>query len=494
MVFTRVNAAQRSSEPPHSSTQRSAPGRRPAARGVLGKRTTAIGTTLLAVVGSLSLAPQLTTAAVAAPPNYTGDPTQYWNGALQEMFRRATGPAGSPGALARSAAMMNAAVFDAESSYQNTFGTAKYKAYLSAPKYWNLGQGPDEEERVIGRTAYNILHDLYPGQTAYLDAKFQDRFGTKPTDYDVIDTQIVGTIVTNMRQARSADGADNPALYVLDNVPGAWRPTDPASTSESKCATAADAVTPEWGKVKPFAMTSGAQFRPTTPGTYSSYAALLASPAYATQVDQVRRLGGANSTERTTDQTAAAWFWANDLGGTYKPPGQLLNATATIAAQRNLSKYESTRLFALVSLAMADAAIGEWDVKYQTPIDLWRPESAIREGGIDASWQPLSADRSGNHFSPCFPAWASGHSAFAGAWSGIMQKFFGTDNLTFTVTTEDPHSPVTSRTFTSFSQAAQEDANSRLWLGVHYAWDASDGLKLGRDIATYVYANKLTAN
>ncbi|MDI2128365.1 vanadium-dependent haloperoxidase [Yinghuangia seranimata] len=459
----------------------------------LRKRAVALAATMVTALGSLALAPQ---AASAAPPNYTGDPTQYWNSVLLEMFRRSTGATGSPGMLARSAAMMNAAVFDAESAYQNTFGVLKYKPYIDAPKYWNLGQGADEEERVIGRTAYNILHDLYPGQTAYLDQKFLDRFGTPSTQYDVIDTQIVGKIVTDMRQNRAGDGYDNPAVYTLDNQPGAWRPTG------NGCATAADAVTPNWGLVKPFAMTSGSQFRPNTPATYGTYSALLASPAYAAQVDKVRRLGGASSTERTSAQTALAWFWANDLGpdaasganGTYKPPGQLLKATMNIAAARGLSKYENTRLFALVSLAMADAAIGEWDVKYQTPIDLWRPQSAIVDGGVDTAWQPLSADRAGTHFSPCFPAWASGHAAFGGAWAGIMKLYFKTDSLTYTVDTEDPHSPVHTMTYTSFSQAARDDADSRIWLGVHYQWDADDGLKLGDDIAKYVFANKLTAS
>lgn len=454
------------------------------ARTVRGLRKAAVlgaGLSLLAAGGTLALPPS---SARAAAPNYVGDPTQYWNGVLLQLFRTSSGEAGSPGRLSRAAAMMNAAIYDGESAYQNTFGTLKYKPYLSAPKYWNLGQGPDEEERIIGRTAYNILHDLYPDQTAYLDQKFLERFGTPSTQYDIIDTEIVGTIVTNMRQARSADGWDSPATYQLDDVPGAWRPT-----GEPGCTAAENAVTPNWGLVKPFTMTSGSEYRPSTPGTFAGYADLLASPAYAAQVDEVRRLGGRDSTERTTDQTAIATFWSNDLGpdaahaGTFKPPGQLLDATIGIAKSRVQSKYENTRLFAMVSLAMADAAIGEWDVKYRTPIDLWRPVTAVHTAG-DPSWEPLSANRDGSPITPCFPAWASGHAAFAGAWAAVMKSFFGgNDSMNFTVSTEDPHAPQKTRGYTSFHQAADEDAQSRVYLGVHYPWDATDGLKLGDDVA-----------
>ncbi|MFI2761981.1 hypothetical protein ACH5A3_24455 [Streptomyces echinatus] len=127
----------------------------------------------------------------------------------------------------------------------------------------------------------------------------------------------------------------------------------------------------------------------------------------------------------------------------YKPPGQLLDITARVSRDRGLTSYQNARLFALVSVAMADAAIAEWDVKYQTPIDLWRPVSAIREGLKDTTWKPLSGT------TPCFPAWASGHSAFGAAWAGIMRQYFKTDDITFTASTDDPKSPVRTRTFTT---------------------------------------------
>ncbi|MEU7281424.1 phosphatase PAP2 family protein [Streptomyces sp. NPDC045431] len=119
--------------------------------------------------------------------------------------------------------------------------------------------------------------------------------------------------------------------------------------------------------------------------------------------------------------------------------------------------------------------------------------SAIRDGGVDPAWKPLSANRAGVNTTPCFPAWASGHAAFAGAWAGIMQRFFDGDGVSFSLTTEDPHAPVRTRSYTGFSQAARENADSRVYLGVHYPWDATDGLKLGEDVAAHVFTTKLRA-
>lgn len=449
-------------------------------RGGTRAKAVTLATVLATAAGALALTPQSATAA----PNYSGDPVQYWNAVLNGAVKTA---GGAPGPISRAAAEMNAAIYDAESSYQLRWHTMTSDPYLQAVNYAGWVEGPGEEERVIGRTAYNILLKLFPGQTTYLDNKFIERFGTKPTEFDLLDVTVVNTMVNNMWNFRTADGSDDRTVYTPDGKPGAWRPTSYPDLPDSNCTQGGQAVGPEWGKVKPWALTSGSQFRPSTPGQYASYENLLASPAYAEQVAKVRSLGAANSTTRTTDQTAAAWFWANDANGTYKPPGQLLDMTARVARDRGLTTYQNARLFALVSVAMADAAIAEWDVKYQTPIDLWRPVSAIREGLNDTAWKPLSGT------TPCFPAWASGHAAFGAAWAGIMRQYFKSDDVTFTASTDDPKSPVRNRTFTSFSQAARENADSRVWLGVHYPWDASDGLALGDSIATWVFTHKMKA-
>ncbi|HEY0638331.1 MAG TPA: S8 family serine peptidase [Pseudonocardiaceae bacterium] len=418
-------------------------------------------------------------ASVTASPNRllrvrSGGPTRnnvrYWNDVLLETIRR---QGGGPGPLARGAAMMHAGLFDAvNSATLSRRGSTPYDSYLTLQ---TVHQSVNEN-LVAGFVARDLLVAAFPQQQAFVDQKFAERYGTST---QAVARQLADTVVAAMTTARTGDGSAGGTAYTPQNVPGAWRPTDGCT-----------AVDPHWGAVVPFTMTSGSQFR--RPALAPDLATLLGSSTYATVLADVRSLGRNNSTTRTADQTRAAWFWANDLDGTYKPPGQLLAHTALVADGRVDDGLRLSRLFALVSLALADAGIAAWDMKYRTSIDLWRPETAVKQDATnpDPTWEPLSADRNSVSFSPCFPAWVSGHATLAGAWAGVMRTEFG-DAVTFTATTDDPHAVGVTRTFTSFTAAATENARSRVWLGVHFQFDADDGLATGYDIATHVHATTL---
>lgn len=429
---------------------------------------------LVTVLAMIGLPVALPPAATAEPA--TSDIVIYWNNVLLEGMRR---QGGGPGPLARAAAMLNTGIFDtinsAAWSRRNWTGTG-YSGYVTT-------RGDVDksvmDNLAVSYVARDLLSDVFPAHRAFFEQKFTDRHGS--TSQAVART-LADAVVNGVRQARANDGSADGSGYTPDGVPGAWRPTGtPACTP----------VDPRWGRVKPFAMTSPAQFRQPLPGGHTTYSALLGSSLYASQLAEVRELGRNNSTTRTAEQTQIAWFWANDLDRTYKPPGQLLDHTR-IAAQFELDPVRLARLFALVSLAMADAGIAAWDQKYETSIDLWRPETAVQQDPTapDPSWRPLSADRSGVHLSPCFPAWVSGHATLAAAWAGIMRRELG-DNRTFTATTDDPHAVGVTRTFSSFTAAATENARSRIYLGVHYQFDADDGMATGFNIANHVYDNRL---
>ncbi|MFE2311485.1 vanadium-dependent haloperoxidase, partial [Streptomyces sp. NPDC059411] len=419
---------------------------------------------------------------------------------LLQAFRTATKADGAPGPLTRAGAMMHAAIWDAENSVAGGAAPAygSYATTVSAP-------AGASAEAAIDYAAHDVLVKVFPGQAADFDTALTTELGRIPagvTARQITDGQGVGQAVAlAMVNARAADHSGDPVGYTeTPDVPGRWLHTEEAVPPRT-------ATTPGWGRVTPFTTTSLKPFQPALPGGYSSYAALLASPEYAAQVADVQSLGSAGSTARTPDQTQSALFWANDLGpdakhplGTYKPPGQLFSLTQIVSKQQGLSQYANARLFALVSLSMADAAIVAWDSKYETAIQLWRPVSAITladkisSPGVtpDKTWKPLSPDRDGNSFTPSFPSYVSGHSTFAGAWAGVMRAYFG-DNVPFTATTEDPHAVGVTRKFTSFTDAANEDAYSRLYLGVHYRWDASAGLSSGFAVADSVYRNQLKA-
>ncbi|MFG3713025.1 vanadium-dependent haloperoxidase [Micromonospora sp. NPDC047730] len=432
-----------------------------------------------------------TVAAVAptAPASAAGpaDHVLYWNDVLLRTYRQV---GGAPGPLARAGAMVHGAIYDAANSALCATGTDRCLGQQYRIKVAPTAGVIPDLATAIDYAAYDTLRSVYPGINFDADlAAAQEGIVSSPARSD---GQRMGSASAQaMISFRAGDGAPDTSTYADGTVPGQWRRTD---TDPGR-----QAATPNWGLVKPFAMTSNTQFRPGPPAGFATYESLLGSDAYAAQVNEVKSLGAYDSTVRTADQTQAAWFWANDLDGTYKPPGQLFAHTRIASQSAKLTQAGNARLFGLVGIAMGDAAIVAWDAKYQTTVDLWRPQSAITLAGTDgnpatepdADWKPLSIDENGLRFSPPFPAYASGHATFAGAWAGAMRGFFGTDDYQFTATTDDDQAEGVTRRFASFGSAATENARSRIYLGVHYQFDADAGLSSGTALADHVVANVL---
>ncbi|WP_433132090.1 carbohydrate binding domain-containing protein [Micromonospora sp. CA-240977] len=408
------------------------------------------------------------------------DPILYWNGVLLATYRALDLP---PTSSSREAAILHAAMHDAAVSVTGVGNPYRVRVPVSYPGTMDNVVAPSLHA-AIDRAAYDVLTALYSRHGRSFTGALGDAVARRPSgvnDAEEARGEAVGAAAAAANlQARANDGFDNTTEYpVQEQVPGAWRPTNGKA-----------AISPNWGLVTPFALTSGRQFRPGLPAGATGYADLLTKQEYRDQVQEIRDIGGRTSSLRTPEQTQIAFFWANDLGGTYKPPGQLFAHTRIVSEQRQLGILANARLFGLVALALADAAIAAWDAKYQTPIDLWRPVTAIEAmGGL--GWQPLSQDRAGVPYTPAFPAYVSGHATFAGAWSAVMKGFFGTDAIAFDATTDDPHAEGVVRHMTGFDHAAEENALSRTYLGVHYRFDADAGLATGRSVGAYVYANRL---
>jgi membrane-associated phospholipid phosphatase len=411
------------------------------------------------------------------------DAVTRWNDVLLDVVRQVGGP---PGPIGRGGAMMHGAIYDAVNSIVPTH--EPYLIQVPATSTASI-------DAACAHAAHDTLAAAFPSTTINLSKALNDALkaippGTPPAH--VAAGKAIGKAAAlAMIRERTDDGADVNLPYVPGSKPGDWRPTG-----------SGDAASPNWPGVKPFCMASGSQFRPPRPAGYQSKTQLLRSAEYAAQVNEVRRLGKRNSPDRTAEQTRIAVFWANDADGTYKPPGQLFEITKIVSAQRGLDIVENARLFALVALAMGDAALVAWDAKYATDLDLWRPVTAIREADTDgnpattkdAGWEPLGTDPvTGNATTPPFPAYISGHATFGAAHAGVMRLYFGTDNVTFTATTEDPHPQAqgVTRTFNSFTEAARENARSRIYLGVHFQFDGDHGFISGTALAEHVMATRL---
>jgi hypothetical protein len=117
----------------------------------------------------------------------------------------------------------------------------------------------------------------------------------------------------------------------------------------------------------------------------------------------------------------------------------------------------------------------------------------------DAAWTPLGAPASNtrlSNFTPNFPAYTSGHAVFGGAVFRTLENFYGTDAISFTIVSDELNGRTrdsqggirarSPRSFSSFSEAAEENAMSRLYLGIHWRFDATEGVKNGRQIADVV--------
>ncbi|MCG9891711.1 MAG: phosphatase PAP2 family protein [Thermosynechococcaceae cyanobacterium MS004] len=402
-----------------------------------------------------------------------------WNNIYLESVRKI---GGAPCPIARAGAMMHLAMYEVVNTIRPT--AQPYLSGLPTPD-------PNTSiEAAAIYAAHTVLCSVYPSIVNFLnDALKASLKDVTAPESDILSGKEFGEAVGNLViQDRAGDGSAAKMSYSPGNEPGDWRPTG-----------SGDALTPEWPNVKPFVILAKDQFRPPLPGGYLKKRDLLKSAEYAAQFNDVKRLGSANSATRTSEQRQIAFFWANDLDGTYKPPGHLFRLTQIVALQRNQSLAEKARLFALVGLALADAGVVAWDAKYSTEIDLWRPESAIRLADTDdnlltqkdAAWEPLSVNPAGKRFSPPFPAYVSGHATFGAAHAGIMRNFFKTDNVSFELDTDDPSVVGVKRAFNSFSSAALENGRSRVYLGVHFQWDADHGYISGTNLADYVFANRL---
>jgi hypothetical protein len=168
-----------------------------------------------------------------------------------------------------------------------------------------------------------------------------------------------------------------------------------------------------------------------------------------------------------------------------------------IAKQNHNSLVENARLFALVNMAQTDAGIASWHSKYV--YDLWRPVTAIQRGdedgnaltAADPSWEPLGAPGFGGNtdFTPPFPAYVSGHATFGAAVYKVLADFYHTDRMHFTLSSDQM--PGVTRSFDRFSQAADENAMSRVYMGVHWIFDADAGQRMGRTVGDVTFDNQL---
>ena len=337
--------------------------------------------------------------------------------------------------------------------------TRQYKTYLPP------ADAPDNASPIAAAIAAGneTLRTLFPGSADALNAKFLASMaaqGLPVTDPGVAYGRSAAMAVLMLRSTDGAAGAQFPYTAPGAGNPGIFTHASPA-------------LLPGWGDVAPWALRGGSQFRPEAPPA-------LDSEQYARDYNEIKVIGALVSPTRTAEQTEIATFWLASPVAIWNQPLRAL------VAGGDFDLSTRARIFALVYMSSADAAIACWEAKYT--YNYWRPQPAIQRGDEDgndatekvAGWTPLFA-------TPRHPEYPSGHSTVSTSIASIMQQFFG----------DDPDLPIAAtitgitREWDTFSEGIDEVIDARVYSGIHFRTADEVGSRQGGQVGQFVYTHAL---
>ena len=346
-------------------------------------------------------------------------------------------------------AYVHLAVFDAVNAIDHRF--RPYVFTTQAP------EGASKDAAAVA-AAHRILVQYFPAQQSTLDSQFTTSLaGIADTGANIAAGVAIGEAAAQaVFNARANDGLLANVSYTPPVGPGFYQRTPPAFPAP---------LTPWLGQMTPFTMTGPAQFFPDEGPTP------LDSQEWIDDYNETKTLGAINSTVRTPQQTEIGLFWTEHTGQQYA------RAFRKLATDQGLSTSDTARLMAMLWAGYADAGIGCWNAKFT--FSFWRPVTAIRAGGgnpaltADPNWSPLAN-------TPAHPEYPAAHGCATGVASTVLENFFGTPNLQFSVDSLVTH---TTHTFNSTGDLLSEVEHARIYAGFHYHHSVIQGKVLGTKVA-----------
>ena len=393
------------------------------------------------------------------PTAVRADVVSDWNAIAVQSTLTAARP-GATGVI--DLAMVHAAIYDGVQAIERQY----------EPYYVEVKGASGSSVAAAAKAAHDVLVSRFPAQAVSLDATYQQYLldhGLADSDPGVAVGAAAAAGIIALRACDGSFPSPAPPPFIGGTEIGMWRPTPPANLPM---------LAPWLGNVTPFTLTRPSQFRADPPPA-------LISKEYARDYNEVKSVGSLNNSTRTPEQTDVAQFYA---GNTLVIWNRALRDIA-VAHVDNLA--DSSRLFALVTLANADALITCWnDKNYYV---FWRPITAIREGENDGNPRTIGDPIWGSLLTtPNYPDYTSGAVNFATSTTKAFEHFFGTDNMTFSVTTTNTGPTVQdTRTYERFSDAAADVVNARVYSGIHFRFADEAALKEGREVAGWAFKNFL---
>ncbi len=389
-----------------------------------------------------------------------------WNQIIQATV---PGPAGV--LTPRYYALAHIAMFDAINAIQGGFEPFRVRL-----------RGGGSPEAAAAQAAHDVLVALNPAAAATYDAELAEQLGPQPSGFVLRGARVGASVAARILKWRQNDGwVVSPfPPYSQPLLPGLWQPTPPNNPT---------AAFTHLQNAAPLALATATQYLPPPPPT-------LTSERYAADFNEVRLVGKSDSAIRTADQTTIARLWAGiaaaGVGTATNFPGIWNNVAADAARARGLSLLETARLFALVNVSIHDALQATQASKFV--YGLWRPVTAIRAADTDLNaatdpdptWLSLLT-------TPPYPSYAGNMATIGASAARALELGLRTKRMVVTAVWQQSGGlPNVSRQYRSFAEIAEEQANSRIYGGIHYRFDNEAGQEIGRKAAEWVHANFMT--